>query len=166
MIAACDNLFATTIIHCFLILRLLLPESMHIFYLSKNEFHTYAAFTFAVFCLPRPPACANRKAGNLRIGKPVEVIVDQWGIPPIYAQMEADLFLHRDGASFRMLINTGNWDHCLGTNNPGQAGDPEDPNYRNLFNLWATDQYFPVFHSREKVESIEVQRLILEGQLR
>lgn len=96
--------------------------------------------------------------------KPVEVIVDQWGIPPIYAQMEADLFLHRDGASFRMLINTGNWDHCLGTNNPGQAGDPEDPSYRNLFNLWATDQYFPVFHSREKVESIEVQRLILEGQ--
>lgn len=68
------------------------------------------------------------------------------------------------GASFRMLIDTGNWDQCLGTNTPGQAGDPEDPHYRNLFNLWATDQYFPVFYSREKVESVEVRRLVLEGR--
>lgn len=58
------------------------------------------------------------------------------------------------GASFRMLIDTGNWDHCLGTNTPGQNGNPEHAHYRNLFDIWAKDQYFPVFYSREKVESV------------
>jgi penicillin amidase len=62
------------------------------------------------------------------------------------------------GASFRMLIDTGNWDHCLGTNTPGQNGNPEHPHYRNLFDLWAKDQYFPVFYSREKVESVVAAR--------
>lgn len=66
------------------------------------------------------------------------------------------------GASFRMLIDTGNWDQCLGTNNPGQSGDPDDPHYRNLFNIWAKDQFFPVFYSREKVESVRAERLVLE----
>ena len=66
------------------------------------------------------------------------------------------------GASFRILIDTGDWDHCLGTNNPGQAGDPDDPNYRNLFKIWAKDQFFPVFYSREKVESVKAELLILE----
>lgn len=65
------------------------------------------------------------------------------------------------GGSFRMLIDTGNWDHCLGTNNPGQAGNPDDPHYRNLFEIWARDQYFPVFYSREKVESVAAERLKL-----
>jgi penicillin amidase len=67
------------------------------------------------------------------------------------------------GASFRILVDTGNWDHCLGTNTPGQAGDPKDPHYRNLFDIWARDQYFPVFYSREKVESVADRRLVLEG---
>lgn len=63
------------------------------------------------------------------------------------------------GASFRMIIDTGNWDRCLGTNNPGQAGDPRDPHYQNLFEIWAKDQYFPVFYSREKVESVQAEHL-------
>ena len=65
------------------------------------------------------------------------------------------------GASFRILIDTGDWDHCLGTNNPGQAGDPDDPNYRNLFDIWAKEQFFPVFYSREKVEAVKAELLIL-----
>ena len=66
------------------------------------------------------------------------------------------------GGSFRMLMDTGDWDHCLGTNNPGQAGNPDDPHYRNLFEIWAKNQYFPVFYSREKVESVAAERLILK----
>ena len=54
------------------------------------------------------------------------------------------------GASFRMLMDTGDWDHCLGTNAPGQNGDPAHPHYRNLFDIWAKDQYFPVFYTRER----------------
>lgn len=63
------------------------------------------------------------------------------------------------GGSFRMLIDTKDWDHCLGTNNPGQAGNPDDPHYRNLFGIWARDQYFPVFYSRKKVESVAAERI-------
>ncbi len=62
------------------------------------------------------------------------------------------------GGSFRMIVDTGNWDHCLGTNTPGQNGNPAHPHYRNLFDLWAKDQYFPVFYSREKVESVAAER--------
>ena len=66
------------------------------------------------------------------------------------------------GASFRIIVDTGDWDACLGTNSPGQSGDPEHPHYRDLFDIWAKDQYFPVFYSREKVERVqdEVIRLI------
>jgi penicillin amidase len=62
------------------------------------------------------------------------------------------------GGSFRILVDTGNWDHCLGTNTPGQNGNPDHPHYRNLFELWAKDQYFPLFYSREKVESVAAER--------
>lgn len=65
------------------------------------------------------------------------------------------------GASFKIIVDTGNWDHALGTNTPGQAGDPDDPHYRNLFDIWVNDQYFPVFYSREKVESVQDRILSL-----
>ncbi|PHN01813.1 penicillin acylase family protein [Flavilitoribacter nigricans] len=66
------------------------------------------------------------------------------------------------GGSFRMLIDTGDWDYSLGTNNPGQAGNPDDVHYRNLFDIWAKDQYFPVFYSRAKVESVAAERIRME----
>jgi len=58
------------------------------------------------------------------------------------------------GATFRVIIDTGDWDRSLATNSPGQSGDPDDEHYRNLFNLWVNDQYFPLFYSREKIESV------------
>jgi|TARA_B100000959_G_C14894573_1_gene588201 penicillin amidase len=58
------------------------------------------------------------------------------------------------GASFRMIADTEDWDHAVGTNAPGQSGDPDDPHYRDLFELWAAGKYFPVFYSRAKVESV------------
>lgn len=67
----------------------------------------------------------------------------------------------RSGASFRLIVDTGNWDHTLGTNTPGQSGNPNHPHYRNLFDIWASDQFFPVFYSREKVESVEESRMML-----
>jgi penicillin amidase len=59
------------------------------------------------------------------------------------------------GATFRIIVDTGNWDHSVATNSPGQAGDPEDKHYRNLFDIWAQDQYFPLFFTREKIESVK-----------
>jgi penicillin amidase len=53
-----------------------------------------------------------------------------------------------------MIADTEDWDHAVGTNAPGQSGDPDDPHYRDLFELWAEGKYFPVFYSRAKVESV------------
>jgi len=65
------------------------------------------------------------------------------------------------GASFRMIVNTGNWDAAVGTNGPGQSGNPESPFYSNLFEPWANDQYFPVYYSRKKIEDFAVNRTLL-----
>ena len=65
------------------------------------------------------------------------------------------------GASFRMIVNTGDWDAAVGTNAPGQSGDPESPFYRNLYAPWAKDQYFPVYFTKEKVEENAAERLML-----
>lgn len=65
------------------------------------------------------------------------------------------------GASFRVIVDTGDWDRCLATNAPGQSGDPQNKNYKNLFDTWAKDQYFPLFFSEEKVSSVTSELLRL-----
>jgi penicillin amidase len=65
------------------------------------------------------------------------------------------------GASFRMIVNTGDWDAAEGTNGPGQSGNPDSPFYNNLFEPWAKDQYFPVYYSRNKIDSVAVSTKIL-----
>ena len=56
------------------------------------------------------------------------------------------------GASFRMVLDVGDWDNSKAINTPGQSGDPESPHYRDLFPLWATGQYVPLLYSRQAVE--------------
>ncbi len=65
------------------------------------------------------------------------------------------------GASFRILVDTGDWDATLGMNNPGQGGHTDHPHYEDLFELWASDRFHPVFYGREKVESVTGERLEL-----
>ena len=65
------------------------------------------------------------------------------------------------GASFRMIVNTGDWDTAIGTNAPGQSGNPESLFYNNLFKDWAEDQYFPVYYSKEKIRSVTYKRTLL-----
>ena len=69
--------------------------------------------------------------------------------------------MQSSGASFRMIVNTGDWDDALGTNGPGQSGNPDSPFYGNLFEPWAKDQYFPVFYSRKKIDSVTVNKILL-----
>ncbi len=65
------------------------------------------------------------------------------------------------GASFRIIVNTGDWDASQATNAPGQSGDPDSPFYDNLFEAWARDAYFPLYYSREKIDSAAVDRTVL-----
>lgn len=65
------------------------------------------------------------------------------------------------GASFRIIADTGDWDHSVGTNTPGQSGDPDSPHYRDLFAPWSQGRYFPVLYSRGKVEPVTEARILL-----
>jgi penicillin G amidase len=66
-----------------------------------------------------------------------------------------------DGATFRIIADAGDWDRSVGTNAPGQSGDPDSRHYRDLFASWADGRYFPVFFSRAKVESVAEARITL-----
>jgi penicillin amidase len=65
------------------------------------------------------------------------------------------------GASFRIIVDTGDWDRSVGMNTPGQSGDVESPFYRNLFEGWANDRFFPVVYTRERVEAATARVITL-----
>jgi penicillin amidase len=57
----------------------------------------------------------------------------------------------QSGASFRVLMDTKDWDRTLMINTPGQSGDPNSPFYGNLLEKWANDGYFPAYFSKNKI---------------
>jgi penicillin amidase len=65
------------------------------------------------------------------------------------------------GASFRIIVDTGDWDRAVGTNTPGQSGDPDSSHYRDLFAAWANNRYFPAYFSRARIEAVTERRLEL-----
>ncbi len=68
------------------------------------------------------------------------------------------------GASFRMIVDVNDWDSSVGSNTPGQSGDPQSQFYKNLFVPWAGDEYFPVYFSRHKIDSVAVEKTKLIPQ--
>ena len=67
-----------------------------------------------------------------------------------------------EGASYRQVIDLGNWDNSVTINTPGQSGDPNSPHYKDLFPLWADGKYFPLFYSRSKIESVTEEVILLQ----
>lgn len=65
------------------------------------------------------------------------------------------------GASFRMVLDVGNWDASVAINAPGQSGDPSSPHYRDLAPLWAEGRYFPLRYSKAAVQASTRTRLEL-----
>ncbi len=65
------------------------------------------------------------------------------------------------GASFRIIVDTGDWDRAVGMNAPGQSGDTRSAFYDNLFELWAADRFHPVFYSRDRIEEVTARRFEL-----
>ena len=58
------------------------------------------------------------------------------------------------GGSFKIIIDTEDWDNSVATNTPGQSGNPESPHYRDLFELWARGKYFTLAYTRPKVNAV------------
>ena len=72
-----------------------------------------------------------------------------------------ETFNVRSGASFRMVVDVGNWDDARMTNAPGQSGDPRSTFYDNLLENWATEGHVPMLFSRQAVEKSAVMTITL-----
>ena len=65
------------------------------------------------------------------------------------------------GASFRMVLDVGNWDATRFINSPGQSGDPRSPHYDDLAPIWARREYRPLLYSRDAVDREAITRIRL-----
>ena len=65
------------------------------------------------------------------------------------------------GASFRIVADTSDWERSVGTNAPGQSGDPASPHHHDLFQPWAEGRYFPVAYARARVEAVTEAKTLL-----
>ena len=63
------------------------------------------------------------------------------------------------GASFRMIVDTDDWNSAVGTNSPGQSGNPISTHYKDLFENWNKGDYFPMYYTKDKI--IENTRTII-----
>jgi penicillin amidase len=65
------------------------------------------------------------------------------------------------GASFRVIIDCADWDLMTATNTPGQSGDPASIHYKDLFELWGKNQYFPLYFSKNKILAVKEKQTLL-----
>jgi penicillin G amidase len=66
-----------------------------------------------------------------------------------------------EGASYREILDAGDWDRSQAVNAPGQSGQPGSRHYDDLLPLWDSGKYFPLVYSRRAVEAATVDRLLL-----
>jgi penicillin amidase len=72
-----------------------------------------------------------------------------------------DTFRQGSGASFRIVVDVGDWDNSRAMNTPGQSGRPDDPHWADLYEPWAAGGSFPLYYSRAAVEAHTESRIVL-----
>ena len=100
------------------------------------------------------PAAAARADPGLRAAMshgPTPLPGSAWTVWASTYRMED--FAVTQGASFRMVVDVGEWDNSLVINTPGQSGEVGSPHYGDLFALWAQGAYVPMLWSRPAVEA-------------
>ena len=110
--------------------------------------------------LAHPLANATDEATRARLN--VGPFAKQGGSDTVnLSSHDSSNFRQTGGASFRVVIDVGDWDNSRAVNTPGQSGDPASPHYRDLAPLWLKGEYFPLLYSRAKVEAAAVRRIEL-----
>ena len=66
------------------------------------------------------------------------------------------------GASFRAVVDLGDWERAMAINLPGQSGDPRSPWYRNLYDRWVAGTPIPLPFERAHVRARSVRQIQLE----
>jgi penicillin G amidase len=80
---------------------------------------------------------------------------------PNQSTYRASDFRQTNGPSFRVIVDVGNWDNSRAVNLPGESGDPDDPHYRDLTQMWLNGEYFPLLYTRAAVEKATEKRIHL-----
>ena len=65
------------------------------------------------------------------------------------------------GASFKMVLDIGNWDQSIAINAPGQSGDGRSKHYDDLTPIWNRHDYVPLLYSRAAIEGAADLRILL-----
>ncbi|QRM30361.1 penicillin acylase family protein [Microvirga sp. VF16] len=104
----------------------------------------HALFEHALAPLADDPTRAQMMVGRLAMGGSA--------FSPRAASYRSSDFRVTAGASFRMVLDVGNWDQSVTINTPGQSGNPFSAHYRDLAPLWAAGDYVPLVYSRAAVE--------------
>jgi penicillin amidase len=102
--------------------------------------------------LPSDIARQSGASGRGTAGDGTTVFARWWGPPKTNAT---------GGASFRAVLDVGNWDEARATMGPGQAGTPGDPHYRDLYASWLDNESFPLSFSAEQVARVAESRVRL-----
>lgn len=105
----------------------------------------HAQFDHALEPLADPSTRAQMRVGPLEMGGASDV--------PHAGTYRLSDFKVIAGASFRMVLDVGNWDNSRTINTPGESGNPFSPHYRDLAPLWAAGEYVPLLYSRQAVEN-------------
>ncbi|QYF94583.1 penicillin acylase family protein [Massilia sp. PAMC28688] len=109
---------------------------------------------FSLFTHPLAPLVSHAARAHLNVGPlprgggPFTVNVSTY---------HPASFWQTHGASFRMVLDVGNWDNSRAINTPGQSGDPASPHYRDLAASWAEGKYFPLLYSADAVKQAATQ---------
>ena len=65
------------------------------------------------------------------------------------------------GASFRQIVDAGDWDRSVAMNAPGQSELPASAHFTDLAKLWATGEYLPLAFSDAAVQKHMTSTLVL-----
>ncbi|MCJ2053481.1 penicillin acylase family protein [Methylobacterium sp. J-070] len=71
----------------------------------------------------------------------------------MHAEYRTDTFRLTHGASFRMVVDVGDWDRSVFVNVPGQSGNPESPHYADLAPVWGRQDHVPMLYGRATVDA-------------
>jgi penicillin amidase len=108
--------------------------------------------------------------GTVHVAELRHPVAAAFDLPPVARSGDANTvmatgganFRQTAGASYRQVIDLGNFDNSVAINVPGQSGQPESEHYADLIEPWANGEYFPLAFSRKRVEAETKHVLMLE----
>ena len=117
---------------------------------------------------------AATTGGSVRVVELKHPVAAAFDLPPLPRSGDANTVLatgganlrQTAGASYREIIDLGDFDNSVAINVPGQSAQPESPHYADLLRPWANGEYFPLVFSRTRVEEETKHVLTLEPSRR